>query len=160
MIDLVRPVARSTESFLPKTRSAIDDLLRLEAKFPNFHGKVYPTREDAHERLLDGIAELGRATNGGEDSNHGITEKGVQIIMQRGIQKSECGTGWVFSRDLRHRVGSLYGLYNHNLEQVATNIHCKHLLIKASLSPNYEEDESISRTIACYSKNPLFVNSL
>ena len=49
--------------------------------------KVYPTREDAHERLLDGIAELGRATNGGEDSNHGITEKGVQIIMQRGIQK-------------------------------------------------------------------------
>ena len=49
------------------------------------------------------------------------------------IFRSECGTGWVFSRDLRHRVGSLYGLYNHNLEQVATNIHCKHLLIKVTL---------------------------
>ena len=38
-----------------------------------------------------------------------VTDKSADLLLARGTKPSECGTGLVFTRDLRHRVTSLYG---------------------------------------------------
>merc|ERR1712137_245257 len=73
------------------------------------------------------------------------------------VRRSDCGTGWVFNRDMRHRINTLYGLYPENLELMASSLRCNHLLIKASRSRHYESDEEVQKTLEIYKKNPKFV---
>jgi len=146
MIDLIKPVARDPDTFIQRTRDSVDQLLSLEAKFTNMRGKVYKSKEEAYKRLLEGAIQIN-----GENS---VTDEAAHIILERGVIQVE--GGFMFSRDLRHRVGSLYGLHPEYLEQVAQNIKCRHLLIKATRSPNYEPDEKIDRILNLYKQNPLF----
>lgn len=148
MIDLVRPVTRHPDNFIERTRESVDQLLSLETKFSSMHGKVYGSEEEAYRRLLEGAIQVN-----GENS---VTEEAAHIILQRGVKKLEDGSGFVFTRDLRHRVGSLYGLHPEYMEKVAAGIKCRHLLIKATRSPNYESDEEIDKTLQIYRQNPLF----
>ena len=57
-----------------------------------------------------------------------VTEESARIMLKRGLKQS--GDGFVFTRDLRHRVPSLYGFVDEYLEEFAKNISCPHLLIK------------------------------
>ena len=93
-------------------------------------------------------------------------------MLKRGLKQS--GEGFVFTRDLRHRVPSLYGFFDEYLEEFAKNISCPHLLIKvggsggtkrnlmlyfhqqASGSPHYESEEIIQRFLEIYRLNNQF----
>ena len=57
-----------------------------------------------------------------------MTEESARIMLKRGIRPVEGGVS--FSRDLRHRGYSLYGLVDGMCEEFARNIQCPHLLIK------------------------------
>ena len=57
-----------------------------------------------------------------------VTEESARIMLRRGIRPVEGGVS--FSRDLRHRGYSLYGLVDGMCEEFARNIQCPHLLIK------------------------------
>lgn len=148
MVDLLRPVARSPDTVVDRTRTAVMEMLSLEERFgTNTVGKVYATEEEAYQRLLEGAV----AVNG----EGAVTEEAARIIKERGIRRSDCGKGWVFSRDLRQRVGSLYGLHHDFLDQFARNIKCPHLLIKAKGSPHYEGREKAQEVLRVYAENPL-----
>ena len=57
-----------------------------------------------------------------------VTEESARLMLKRGLKQD--GAGFVFTRDLRHRIPSLYGLLEEYLEEFAKNISCPHLLIK------------------------------
>ena len=57
-----------------------------------------------------------------------MTEESARIMLKRGLKRS--GDGFVFTRDLRHKVPSLYGFTDEYLEEFAKNLSCPHLLIK------------------------------
>ena len=57
-----------------------------------------------------------------------VTEESARIMLKRGLKQS--GDGFVFTRDLRHKVPSLYGFTEEYLEEFAKNLSCPHLLIK------------------------------
>lgn len=75
-------------------------------------------------------------------------------MLKRGLKQS--GDGFVFTRDLRHKVPSLYGFTEEYLEEFAKNLSCPHLLIKASGSPHYEKEEIIERFLEIYRQNEQF----
>ena len=58
-----------------------------------------------------------------------VTEESARLILKRGLKQSGDG-GFVFTRDLRHKIPSLYGFLDEYLEEFAKNIKCPHLLIK------------------------------
>ena len=147
MIDLIKPVGRKVENIIEKTRLSIDNWISIDKKMSqeNFE-KVFKTEEEALVRLQE-AAKLMQ----GEGA---VTEESSRIILKRGIKKVD--GGYIFSRDLRHRITSLYGLSPDMCQEFAKNIKCPHLLIKAD-SPNYEDDDIIAKTIEIYSKNPNFL---
>eukprot|EP00088_Acartia_fossae_P054686 TRINITY_DN6302_c0_g1_i7.p1 TRINITY_DN6302_c0_g1~~TRINITY_DN6302_c0_g1_i7.p1 ORF type:complete len:325 (-),score=56.57 TRINITY_DN6302_c0_g1_i7:456-1430(-) len=149
MIDLVKPVCRPVEKLVSKTRECVEQQLGIEERFrDNLHGKVYKSWEEAFQRLKDGAFTPDNS------------QEAIQIIAERGIQKTSDGQGWTFSRDMRHRVTSLYGFHEEYFAQLANNISSNHLLIKASESPHYESDETIEKILDVYRNNPKFQYSV
>lgn len=145
MIDLVRPVCRPADLAVKRSREAIEQQLSVEDRFQNnLHGKVYGSWDEAFNRLKEGAF----AEN---------SEEAYQILSERGIQKFGEEEAWVFSRDMRHRVTSLYGIHPQYFAQIAANISVHHLLIKATESPNYEPDDVIEEVMNIYKKNEKFV---
>ena len=98
-----------------------------------------------------------------------VTDESARIILKRGLVP--CEGGFKYSRDLRHKAISLYGLTDDLCFEFAKNIQCPHLLIKvtanvvlcvlwsilkANGSPNYEDDNVIDAMLDLYKKNPNF----
>lgn len=149
MIDLVKPVGRRVESVVERTRLSVDNQISVEDKIQASNGRVYKSEEEALSRLLDDAVKLQ-----GEGS---VTEDSARIMLRRGLKNCEDGReGFVFTRDLRHKVPSLYGFTDEYLEQFAKAITCPHLLIKASGSQHYEDDSIIKRFLDIYSHNEKF----
>ena len=76
-----------------------------------------------------------------------ITLNAAEVLLRRGLKKvTEVGhdnseDGYIFTRDLRHRVSSLYGYPHEFHREFASRIHCPHLIIKAESGPTYEPAE-------------------
>ena len=100
-----------------------------------------------------------------------MTPESLRIILKRGIVP--CDGGFKFSRDLRHKAISLYGLTDDICFEFARNIKCPHLLIKVSHkcrlyiflqfnfyqatdSPKYESDDTNNAILDIYQKNEQF----
>ena len=125
MLDLIKISARSPQEVVERTREATIQKLAMEEKFETQPEKVYKTFEDALRRLLESA-----------DSLHGVdsvTEESAKIILKRGLRPSTCGSGFVFTRDLRLVTRNLHGLSFDFLVEFAKKIHCPHLLIKVFL---------------------------
>jgi len=148
MLDLVKPSSRRVDEVVERTRNAVQSLMDIERKLKEKPGKVYKTEEEAFNKLRESSKFMF-----GENA---VTEDSARIILKRGLKPSSCGSGFVFTRDLRHRVPSLYGLPGEFLEQFARNIKCPHLLIKATDSPDYDSPELIKKILEIYSDNPNF----
>lgn len=146
MIDLVKPVGRRTENLIENTREAVNTFLAIEMKLSKGSEKTYKTEEEAFDRLQDGARVL--------QGEGAVTDESLRLIMKRGVKK--CEGGFTFTRDLRHKSRSLYGLSDEVCEVFAKSIKCPHLLIKASDSPHYEDDIIMKRTLETYSQNPGF----
>ena len=63
-----------------------------------------------------------------EQGEGSVTAESARIMMRRGV--TECEGGVRFTRDLRHKVPSLYGISEDMAFEFARNIKCPHLLIK------------------------------
>ena len=163
MIDLVKPVGRRTENLIENTREAVNTFLAIEMKLSKGSEKTYKTEEEAFNRLQDGARydltivyiflsyfKTFRVLQG----EGAVTDESLRLIMKRGVKK--CEGGFTFTRDLRHKARSLYGLSDEVCEVFAKSIKCPHLLIKASDSPHYEDDIIMKRTLETYSQNPGF----
>ena len=128
MLDLVKPSSRRVDEVVERTRNAVQSVLDIENKLRDKPEKVYKTKEEALERLLASSVFMF-----GENA---VTEDSARTMLKRGLKTSECGTGFVFTRDLRHRVPSMYGLPGEFLEQFARNIKSPHLLIRVGFTQN------------------------
>merc|ERR1719244_874523 len=126
----------------------------MQVKKPNFYllrHKIIPcikTEEEALKRLMESANFMH-----GEDA---VTESSARTMLKRGLKLSSCGEGFVFTRDLRHRIPSMYGLPGEFLEEFARNIKCPHLLVKATGSQDYDRTELIEKILSIYSENPNF----
>eukprot|EP00092_Neocalanus_flemingeri_P017820 GFUD01019284.1.p1 GENE.GFUD01019284.1~~GFUD01019284.1.p1 ORF type:complete len:332 (-),score=109.14 GFUD01019284.1:206-1201(-) len=146
MIDLVKPSSRRLDEVVERTRNAVQSLLSIEKKLKEKPDKVYKTEEEALNRLLESANFM--------HGENAVTEESARTILKRGLKPSCCGSGFVYTRDLRHRIPSLYGLPPEFLEQFAKNIKCPHLLIKATGSQDYDSEELIQKILEIYSDNP------
>ena len=122
MLDLVKPSSRRVDELVERTRNAVQSALDIEKKLNDKPEKVYKTEEEALERLLSSANFMH-----GEEA---VTEDSARTMLKRGLKASSCGAGYVFTRDLRHRVPSMYGLPGEFLQEFARNIKCPHLLVK------------------------------
>ena len=122
MIDLSKPSSRRVDEVVERTRNAIQTHMAIEKKMKEKPEKVYKTEEEALNRLLESANFM--------HGENAVTENSAKIMLKRGMKQSSCGSGFVFSRDLRHRTPSLYGLPGDFLEEFAKCIKCPHLLIK------------------------------
>merc|ERR1712071_140626 len=106
--------------------------------------KVYPTLEAALERLLSASSILHGEGN--------VTESAARVMLERGARQVE--GGWVYTRDRRLQVPSLYGLPGDFLLEFAAKIQCPHLLIKANSGPEYDCSDLNRAVLETYSRNP------
>ena len=120
MIDLVKPVGRLRENVVERTRLSVDNQISIEKKLRQPNNKVYKSEQEALDRLLEDATRM--------QGEGAVTEESARIMLKRGLKQS--GDGFVFTRDLRHRVPGLYGFTDEFLEEFAKNISCPHLLIK------------------------------
>ena len=78
--------------------------------------------------------------------------------MQRGLRR--VGTDqedlWEFTRDLKHRVGSLYGYPQEVMKSLASEVKCPHLIIKAQDGRLYEKTENVTEILDIYQNNSKF----
>ena len=72
-----------------------------------------------------------------EQGEGSVTDASARIMMKRGVMETEGGVR--FTRDLRHKVPSLYGYSEDMAFEFARNIKCPHLLIKVRLQ-NSKDD--------------------
>jgi len=148
MLDLWKPVSRRPDEVVERTRQAIQNFDDVERKLAERPERVYSTQEEALARLLESSRQM--------QGEGAVTEEAARTILQRGLKPGPDGQGWVFTRDLRHRVPSLYGLPDSFIEEFAKNVKCPHLLVKASESQEYEEEEVTNRILSIYRENPAF----
>lgn len=148
MIDAVKPVSRSLDVIVQRTRTSVDDLMAIEKKLSTGKHNVY-SYESALNRLMEGSNQIH-----GKES---ITVDSAKILLKRGLKKTADDEGWMFTRDLRHRVASLYG-YNHEAVRVfAAGVKCPHLVVRAKEGNIYEKQENIDDILEVYkSTNPKF----
>ena len=125
MMDLIKITSRGNHEVVQKTRDAITERLAMEEKFQNKPEKVYKTCEEALARLLESSDML--------HGKNSVTEESARIILKRGLRPSNCGSGFVFTRDLRLVLRNLHGLSGDFLMEFARNIQCPHLLIKVNM---------------------------
>ena len=82
----------------------------------------------------------------------------AEILLQRGLKRiEEDKDQWEFTRDLKHRVGSLYGYPQEVIKHLGTQVKCPHLVIKAQNGRLYETEENVQEMLEVYkTTNPQF----
>ena len=84
----------------------------------------------------------------------------AKILLQRGLRRvgneDEPKDQWEFTRDLKHRVGSLYGYPQEVMKCLASQVKCPHLIIKAQDGRLYEKEENVYEVLDIYKTNPQF----
>lgn len=145
MLDLTSPTFRSKEDVVRLTRKSVKDVLSIEERMERPE-KVFSSFDDALERAMDGVND----TYGEE----GITREAAKIFMKRGLKNNT--DGFVYTRDLRHRARSLYGIPTEFLIEWAQNISCPHLIIAAQLMTIFAGIDEDKQIMEIYKQNPKF----
>ena len=92
MLDAIKPISRSIDSVIKRTRTSIDDLLLIEKKLSSGKSPHY-TYDDALKRLLEGSHQM--------HGNESITVESAKILLKRGIL-SEFGKTVFYQSNLGH----------------------------------------------------------
>jgi len=134
-LESLKPMSRNVEMTVDNTRAHFDSLLHLENK-PE---KVYASYDEAYERQREGMeAFTGEGT---------MTKEALDAIATRSIRQLENpangdksgGGGFVFRRDIRFLVKSLYMLETAVIKEYAQNVKCPHLAVMAKGRKNFED---------------------
>ena len=82
----------------------------------------------------------------------------AKILLQRGLKRvgNEEVDQWEFTRDLKHRVGALYGYPQEVMLSLGSQVKCPHLIVKAQNGRLYENEENVKAMIDVYKTNPQF----
>ena len=151
MLDAIKPISRSVDSVVKRTRASIDDLLAIEAKLASDKKANYYTYESALKRLLEGSNQVH-----GKES---ITMASAKILLKRGLRKASEDNDdvWEFTRDLKHRIASLYGYPQEVMKAMAAEVKCPHLIVKSLEGSLYEAEQNAREVLDIYkSTNPQF----
>lgn len=115
LLDIIKPLSRTPEALPEVTKDGIDELLKLENKVDDPIPVYSP--EEARARLIRGMC--------GE-----IAEREADALMKRGTKPSSCGTGVVFTRDIRIRATeSLQKPSHDDLKAYLRRLKCNLLII-------------------------------
>ena len=153
MLDSAGPLPRSMDAMVKRTRASVDDLLSIENKL-NFSKNNSYTYALALQRLIEGTRYSGEAS---------LTEQSAKILLERGLrQVSESNDdAWEFTRDLRHRVASLYQYPAEVIRHIASEIKCPHLIVAAKDGARSWKSTHFEELLDTYTaSNPLFNVSL
>jgi pimeloyl-ACP methyl ester carboxylesterase len=118
LLDCVKPISRRMETIVDRTRSAVDEHMNFESKMAKAKPPVY-TYEDAKKRLLDRktlsqcLEKMLTTSLLVSDAiqihgKHVISEQSADILLKRGLKESDCGSGFVYTRDIRHRLEHMF----------------------------------------------------
>eukprot|EP00092_Neocalanus_flemingeri_P036597 GFUD01039847.1.p1 GENE.GFUD01039847.1~~GFUD01039847.1.p1 ORF type:complete len:328 (+),score=68.62 GFUD01039847.1:37-1020(+) len=147
-IDGIKPISRYSDGMIPRIREYFGTLEKLEAK----RNEKGMSEEEAFDKLFKGTNML-----------HGqgaITEEAARCLLTRGIIKSASGSGFVFTRDIKHILKDLYGIAHEYNTEFAANIRCPHLLVRASAENAAtawgKEKEAMEEVLSIYNRNKLF----
>ena len=69
--------------------------------------------------------------------DNALTSEAADTLLKRGLRKSACGEGFVFTRDLKNHLKGLYGYPFEIWSKFAESIQCPHLIITAATQPEY-----------------------
>jgi pimeloyl-ACP methyl ester carboxylesterase len=151
MLDAMKPISRNLDVLVSRTRASVDDLLNIELKLASGKQNAY-SYEQALKRLLDGSHQIH-----GQES---ITMDSAKILLKRGLKKASEGENedvWEFTRDLKHRIASLYGYPQEVMRTFATEVKCPHLIVKANNGRLYENEAQVNEVLDLYrTTNPHF----
>jgi len=147
-IDGIKPISRYSDGMIPRIREYFSTLEKLEKK----NKEKEMSEEEAFTKLFRGTNML--------HGDGSITEEAVKCLLERGITKSASGSGFVFTRDIKHILKDLNGIaHEFNLE-FARGIHCPHLLVKASAENAAttwgKEKGAMEEVLDIYNQNKLF----
>ena len=145
-LDLVNVGPITLEKHVKKSKSSV--LTGVET-FKKLHGRKVPKYE-----YIDAVARAFMANQfaHGQDS---ITQESVETLMKRGLE--EVGDKVTWRADLRLRVPATFNALEEQVEHYATNIKCPMLLLKASKSHWYMQEEIAKRILKVYmNHNPNF----
>lgn len=145
-LDLVNVGPITLEKHVKRAKSSI---LTGVDTFKKLHGRKVPTYD-----YIDAVARAFMANQfaHGQDS---ITQESVETLMKRGL--IEVGDKVTWSADLRLRIPATFNALEEQVEHYATNIICPLLLLKASGSHWYMQEEIAKRIIKVYKNhNPNF----
>ncbi len=146
LFDAIKPVSRDPAVLISRTRASVDDLISIEKKKASGSPTPY-TYEGALKRLLEGSNQIH-----GKES---INLDSAKILLKRGLKRasSEDKDEWEFTRDLKHRIASLYGYPQEVIVSFANEVKCPHLIVKAKEGRFYEKDENVQQVLKIYREN-------
>ncbi|TRY79156.1 hypothetical protein TCAL_16122 [Tigriopus californicus] len=145
MIDMTAFGPQALKKQSRSTRKSVEQSLKIHETLSN-PNLTPPTYEWAD---AVGRAHIANQLMHGTDS---IFRESVEVLMKRGLREVEPGK-FTWNSDLRLRIPSPVHLVIDQVEQMATNIDCPHLLIKASDSPLYMSEEIAERVLKIYKNN-------
>jgi len=153
-LDMMGPAANTDfyseqSKVFKEIREGVSHILDHEKLAEEKPPKIYSTHEAAVERML-----AAAATGWGP-----VTREAAEIMLTRGLK--EVDGGFTFSRDIRlmpldRRNYSLNKTSREFLLELAANIACPHLLIKADKGPWYDTKERNEELLNIYKTNDRF----
>jgi hypothetical protein len=75
--------------------------------------------------------------HGTKDATTVITPESADALLKRGLKPSKCGSGFVYSRDLKLMARGVYGYPFDVWSEFAKAIVCPHLIVTAKSKPGY-----------------------
>lgn len=144
MLDCIKPISRPIGSVVKRTRQAVDDIFNFERKLESGRAFSYKL-EDSVGRLLEATNQLH-----GEGA---VTRESAIVLLKRGTQPvnpEDPNSEVVFTRDLRQRIGSLYGYDTDVIKEFASHIKCPHLIVKGKGGSLYENESEANAVLDVY----------
>ena len=84
-----------------------------------------------------------------------MTEAGLDALSTRSIRPDPASGGFVFTRDIRHRIRSMHAMETHLVMEFVKRVRCPHLCVKAEKRVNYERPELWDQAAElCKANNP------
>ena len=151
-LDALLPINRPVENVVERTKSSVEQMSSFEAKIVRGSPPTF-SYDEAKTKLIEDYTNFH-----GQDC---LTPYAADALLQRGLAKTsnaeDKNDGFIFSRDLRHRVPGLYGYSGLVWQEFGKRISCPHLVISAEPKPAYFDPATAeeSRKV-CVESNPNF----
>lgn len=153
-LDMICPLLRPLDDQVSRARAAVDSMFLMEDKLKSGKEPVH-TYKNAKIKLMSNYGKM--------HGDNALTSEAADTLLKRGLRKSACGEGFVFTRDLKNHLKGLYGYPFEIWSKFAESIQCPHLIITAATQPEYFQavSEELAKVVKVYkTSNPKFTLSV